>query len=200
VELGPNDLSALLDQGYRDLGDEPDIPRAAVATAFRSGPSGTEVLFIQRATKPTDPWSGQMAFPGGRREPVDPSPEATAAREAMEEVGLILDPSSNVGALGRLDGGRANRRPIIVSAHAWWVEGPRPELTPNHEVADVVWVPLADLADRSRYIDYLYPLSETTFPGIQLDVDDQVVWGLTLRLLSDLFDRLDHPFIIPFEG
>lgn len=200
VDLGPDELKGLLDQGYRDPGDEPDTPRASVAAIFRAGQSGTEVLFIQRATKPTDPWSGQMAFPGGRWEPSDASPAATAARETVEEVGLSIDPQRCIGALGRLDGGRANNRRIIVSTHAWWLDGPRPELTPNYEVADVVWVPLADLADRARYIDYVYPLSEMTFPGIQLDIDSQVVWGLTLRLLSDLFDRLDHPFIIPFEN
>ncbi len=196
------DLRSILDQNYEASTHSPAAPRAAVAAIFRPGedPSGSELLFIQRATKPTDPWSGQMAFPGGRTEDRDHSPQATAMRETMEEIGLELAPSSYVGSLHELDGGRANGRHIIVSAHAYWLDGPRPAVNPNHEVADVVWVPLTELADTGRYIDYHYPLSGADFPGIQLDRDDQVIWGLTLRLLSDLFNRLSRPFIIPYDG
>ncbi|MGH1491766.1 MAG: NUDIX hydrolase [Acidimicrobiales bacterium] len=195
-------LQRILDQSYTETDDGTATPRAAVASVFRKSDDGkgTELLFIQRATKPTDPWSGQMAFPGGRKEAHDPSPQATAARETSEEVSLGLDPESSVGSLSELDGGRANNRRIIVSAHAFWLPGPRPELEPNHEVAETVWVPLRDLGDPDRYIDYRYPLTDTVFPGIQLDREDQVIWGLTLRLLSDLFDRMKHPFIIDYQG
>ena len=197
-----HDLRSVLDQDYEASTHSPAAPRAAVAAIFRPGDDshGSELLFIQRATKPTDPWSGQMAFPGGRAEDRDHSPQATAMRETMEEIGLHLAPSSYLGSLHELDGGRANGRHIIVSAHAYWLDGPRPAVNPNHEVADVVWVPLTELGDAGRYIDYHYPLAGTDFPGIQLDRDDQVIWGLTLRLLSDLFNRLSRPFIIPYEG
>ncbi len=191
-----HELQPTLDQDYRP--DEAETaPRAAVAAVFRPlGPGGgSELLFIQRATKSTDPWSGQMAFPGGREEPSDPSPRHTAMRETEEEVGLDLSGARFLGTLSELDGGRANNRRVIVSAHAWWWDGPRPELRPNYEVADVIWVPLSDLVDRNRHIDYRYPLSGMLFPGIQLDQPDQVIWGLTLRFLGDLFDRLDHPFV-----
>lgn len=195
--VGWRDLRSLLDQDYRP--DEADAaPRAAVAAVFRSAEEGggSELLFIQRAIREGDPWSGQMAFPGGRRHPEDSTPEATALRETIEEVGLDLTGALPLGALSELDGGRATNRRVVVSAHAWWLEGPRPGLVPNHEVADTVWVPLDVLADRERYIDYHYPRSGLRFPGIQLDHRDQVIWGLTLRFLGDLFRRLDHPFVI----
>lgn len=193
---GHRDLHRVLDQDY-----QPDrsqaVPRAAVAAVFRPAddPGTSELLFIQRATKASDPWSGQMAFPGGREEAEDPSPRHTAMRETVEEVGLDLSDAAFLGSLSELDGGRANNRRVIVSAHAWWLDGPRPTLTPNYEVADVVWVSLAELADRQRYIEYLYPPSGLHFPGIQLDHQDQVIWGLTLRFLGDLFQRIEHPFI-----
>lgn len=193
-------LTARLDSDHREISGEPHTPRAAVAAVFRGAEDDIELLFIQRATHSSDPWSGQMAFPGGRREDGDRSAMATAARETLEEVGLDLDAARYIGSLSDLDGGRANNRRIIVSAHAYWLDGPRPDLRPNYEVADVVWVPLSHLADRDRYIEYEYPLTETTFPGIRLDGRGQVIWGLTLRLLSDLFARLDHPFIIDYEG
>ena len=200
MSSGALHLRSVLDQDYRPTTDFPSAPRAAVAAIFRSGNSGAEVLFIQRATKASDPWSGQMAFPGGRAEERDASPQATARRETSEEIGLELDPAAYIGSLHELDGGRANGRQIIVSAHGFWLDGPQPQVTLNHEVADVVWVPLTELGDANRYIDYHYPLVGRDFPGIQLDADGQVVWGLTLRLLSDLFDRLGQPFIIPYEG
>lgn len=171
--------------------------RAAVAAVFHPGPEGTEVLFIERAATDTDPWSGQMAFPGGRCEPDDADDSATAARETLEEVGLDLTAAEVLGRLRDVDGGRATNRPITVGAVAYWLDGPRPDLTLNHEVADTVWVPLAHLADPDRHVDYEYPARPGgTWPGVAVGNGRQVVWGLTLRLLGDLFGRLRVPFVI----
>ena len=191
-DLAPEHLLAALDQRPpRPV----DGPRAAVASVFRSGDSGTELLFIQRATKPDDPWSGQMAFPGGRHDPGDVDTFATAERETSEEVGLDLSDATRLGSLDDHDGGRIHNNLRAVSAHGYWLEGDRPSLTNNYEVADSLWVPLAVLADPERHIDYYWPKSESTWPGIQLDHPDQVVWGMTLRFLGNLFGRLELPFI-----
>jgi 8-oxo-dGTP pyrophosphatase MutT (NUDIX family) len=180
--------------------DDSQLPiserRAAVATIFYAGPSDTEMLFIQRAKFDGDPWSGQMAFPGGRVEPEDPDTHATAERETEEEIGLDLGGVRRLGGLADMEGGRATNRLIQVSAHCYWLATPRPSVTPNYEVADIVWVPISDLLDEGRYIDYRYRNGDVPFPGIQLDHPDQVIWGLTLRFLADLFQRLDRPFII----
>src|SRR5262245_41364530 len=65
--------------------------RAAVALVFCAPPGAEpELLFIERARREGDPWSGHMAFPGGRRDPKDTDLAATAARETHEEVGLGL--------------------------------------------------------------------------------------------------------------
>lgn len=172
-------------------------PRAAVAAIFaHRSDSEAELLFIQRAVKEGDPWSGQMAFPGGRHEPSDENSHQTAARETMEEIGLDLGPARPLGSLTDVDGGRATNRSVTVSGHCFWLPEPTPPFVLSGEVADVVWVPLSQLLDPARHIDYLYPRSGMVFPGIQLDHPDQVVWGLTLRFLGDLFARLGHPFII----
>ena len=168
--------------------------RAAVAAVFTAGRTGTELLFIQRATVDGDPWSGQMAFPGGRVEPEDRDTPTTAEREAREELGLDLSPARRLGSLADVEGGQGTRRQITVSAHCYWLDRPGP-LIPNREVADALWVPFDHLLDQGRYIDYLYPPADNRFPGIQLDHPEQVVWGLTLRLLTDLARRLDVPFI-----
>lgn len=198
VAMSADELRARLDTDRRSTPADRSVPRAAVAAIFRAagGAGATELLFIQRAVRPSDPWSGQMAFPGGRAAPADVSELDTAVRETREEVGLDLERAAYLGALTELDGGRATNRRVDVSAHGFWLDGDRPRLTPNYEVADAVWVDLATLSDPSRYIEYLYPPAGVTFPGIQLDRGDQVIWGLTLRFLADLFARLELPFII----
>jgi 8-oxo-dGTP pyrophosphatase MutT (NUDIX family) len=65
--------------------------RAAVALILREGTNGLELLFIRRADHPQDPWSGQMAFPGGRAEPGEEDLKATAVRETAEEIGVDLE-------------------------------------------------------------------------------------------------------------
>jgi len=170
--------------------------RAAVAAVFTAGPTDTELLFIQRATVPGDPWSGQMAFPGGRVEPTDRNLHATATRETAEEIDLDLLGSRHLGDLSQVQGGQTTSRLIDVSGHCYWLEGSPPSLNPNHEVADTLWVPLSDLLDHGRYIDYWYQQAEARFPGIQLNRPEQVIWGLTLRFLADLFQRLERGFII----
>ena len=49
-----------------------------------------EILFIKRASRSGDRWTGHIAFPGGRQDPNDTNDAATSVRETEEEVGLDL--------------------------------------------------------------------------------------------------------------
>ncbi|KAI1309940.1 hypothetical protein EDD11_003955 [Mortierella claussenii] len=62
-----------------------------------------EVLFIERATRKTDRWSGHVALPGGKREEADEDDQETAARETLEEIGLDLSDLAQFRCLGALD-------------------------------------------------------------------------------------------------
>ena len=50
-----------------------------------------EALFIKRAARVGDRWTGHIALPGGKREPADSDDRATSSRETREETGLELD-------------------------------------------------------------------------------------------------------------
>jgi len=186
----------------RDLpsDNQPGDPDAAasVAAVFHAEPDhrGLNLLFIQRAASDNDPWSAQMAFPGGRVQAEDHTTAATAERETMEELGLDLRPATRLGRLPNVDGGRAAGRPLQVASYTYLLNGQRPPLSPNYEVAEAIWLPVNELINPNRYIDYYFPPADSTFPGIQLDKDHQVIWGLTLRILGDLFLRLQHPFLV----
>ena len=57
------------------------VMRAAVAMVVAPDGDDLAALLIERAKHPLDPWSGHMAFPGGRHDATDPSLERTAIRE-----------------------------------------------------------------------------------------------------------------------
>src|SRR5438034_10120766 len=67
---------------------EPGAQPAAVAIILHEGSDGLAAVFIKRAVRPGDLRSGQIAFPGGRRQPADADLLATAHREAREAAAL----------------------------------------------------------------------------------------------------------------
>lgn len=171
------------------------MARASVAAIARSTADDIEFLFIERATKASDPWSGQMAFPGGRLDPGDADSNATAERETREEIDLDLVGADRIGRLDDLEGGKATNRRIIVSAHVYWIGSDDPALTANHEVADTIWVPSRVLLDPESYEDFEFHRAPGQFyPSVRVGPGGKVIWGLTFRLLEDLFDRLGRPF------
>lgn len=162
-------------------------PRAAVAAVLRERARGPEILLIRRAEHPEDPWSGHMAFPGGRHDPTDPSLEHTAVRETAEEVGLDLEVHGQL--IARLDDVPTHKTGLVVRPFVWEL-ATAPGLVPNHEVAEVHWVDLASLARGER--DTTYELEWKgqlhAFPAYR--VEDRVVWGLTYRMLQILLSHL----------
>ena len=176
--------------------------QAAVALVLRGGGAGPEILFIERAEHPEDPWSGHMAFPGGRVDPGDPSPRSAAERETAEEVGLDLAQAEVLGRLDDLEGRHAGRPAgLVISAFVYHVADP-PRLRPNQEVREALWVPVRQVLDPARHVDFRfprYPRSMPAFPGIVVgDPERHVVWGLTYRFLERFFEIVGRP--LPRRG
>ncbi len=169
----------------------PQGRRAAVAAVLRSGTAGLDLLFILRAKHPRDPWSGQMAWPGGRIDPGDANPLAAAVREAREEVALDLERDGEL--LGQLSEVRTHLRhgpgPLSVVPFLFRLRG-EPRLVPNSEVQEVLWVPVEFFRDRAHRGRLLglgrgVPLAMPCYR-----YNGRVIWGLTLRMLEELLHVL----------
>lgn len=176
--------------------------QAAVALILREVEDRVEILFIRRAEKSGDPWSGQMAFPGGHRDPCDADLKAAAMRETQEEIGLDLSSAHYLGALEGRQGGIAGR-PIglWIAPHVFELAS-APVLRLNHEVDEVVWAPLGQLAGselhdtETRAVAGVAPLA---FNGYRL-AGGQFVWGLTCRMVQVLLQTLDPRWQPPFPA
>ena len=167
--------------------DAPSARRAAVAILIRLGANDEpEIFFIQRAIYESDPWSGQIAFPGGREEPGDSSLEYTAARETFEETEFDL--GSDATMIGVLDDLRPRtvRLPDVVVRPFVFLMPDPPEPAPSHEVADSFWVPLSVLFDRSVWRDTTVTAGGMEMSRFAFHHQGYVVWGMTERVLSGL--------------
>ena len=174
---------------------EPKVARASVALVLAPADEGVELLLIRRATRDNDPWSGHIAFPGGRRDPSDPDPIATAIRETREEVGIDL--VTDAEPIGRLDELRAiaRQRPLdlVISPIVFSLRRPVTLALSAREVTGAVWVPLAFLASgdaRSTHRRTLDGVS-SDFPALRYG--DYTIWGLTHRILDGFLTIVGAP-------
>ncbi len=164
------------------------LTRASVALIYRRTKDGrVELLFIQRARREGDPWSGDMAFPGGRMQPEDATPRAAAERETLEETGVDLMRHGRFQArLSDLITRHHSRwRPMVVTPYVYEWQGTQP-VTLNHEVERVVWVPLDYLAAKENQsrLPWRTPIGTLKFPCCRYQ--DYCIWGLSYSMLQEL--------------
>ncbi|HQU33915.1 MAG TPA: CoA pyrophosphatase [Thermoanaerobaculaceae bacterium] len=158
---------------------------AAVAAVLRETGGAVELLFIVRAEHPRDPWSGHVAFPGGRVDPTDADALATAVRETSEE--LALDLERDAALLGALPAVRTHLQhgpgPLWVAPFVFQLLV-APGLVPNEEVQEALWVPLEFLADAGNRGRFLWdgPIPSIQMPCVRYD--GRLIWGLTLRIVD----------------
>jgi 8-oxo-dGTP pyrophosphatase MutT (NUDIX family) len=173
---------------YR-VAEQDGVSRAAVAAIMRDWQDGAELLFIERTEHPEDPWSGHMAFPGGRVDDGDDGPVAAAIRETREELALELAGEGEL--IGRLSDvpavGRGRPLPLVIEPYVFRIHGD-PELVPNHEVSGVVWVPMSFLTDRSNRstMDWKHGGGEVKLPCYRYD--RYLIWGLTFGMVDELVE------------
>jgi 8-oxo-dGTP pyrophosphatase MutT (NUDIX family) len=160
---------------------------AAVAILLADGAEGggLEVLFIHRAERAGDTWSGQIAFPGGRRDPGDPDLLATAIRETREEIGVDLAAAERLGVLDDMHPRTPVLPPIAVRPFVFGLVE-RPPIALSAEVQDAFWVSFRSLAAAGarREVTIEHRGAPHTLPAYVLG--NRTIWGMTERILTPL--------------
>ena len=175
--------------GHDDPCAEHEIT-AAVCVVLGGPDAAPALCLIKRSERPDDPWSGQMALPGGRVARTDASARAAGVRETVEEVGLDLTRYRHLGALPPMPITRRGRphlgwlQPFV---HLCSPELPALRRRPS-EVAAAMWIPVEHLTDAAHRTSVEIADGERrlVFPGIAYNGD--VIWGLTYRVLGALFE------------
>jgi len=159
-----------------------ELRRASVAVIFKEA-EAPSVLLIRRADRAGDPWSGQIAFPGGKSQEGESTAEETAIREAREEMGLDLRRDADF--LGYFKSFRTHTGTLDVIPVVFLVRK-GVEVHPNEEVSTYRWVKLEELmAEKSRSTIKIESGGQIR-EAPALVVDGFTVWGLTHRVISSL--------------
>ena len=123
------------------------VREAAVALLIRPGEE-LELLLIKRAEHETDPWSGHVALPGGRRDDADEDLLRTAMRETREEVGVPLSTDGQlIGRLDEVSPRHPRLPPIIIAPFIFAVPLDTTPIIDSREVEAAIWVPFSALRD-----------------------------------------------------
>jgi 8-oxo-dGTP pyrophosphatase MutT (NUDIX family) len=154
--------------------------RSAVLVLFGDGPSGPDLLFIQRS-EGLRRHAGQPAFPGGAIEDTDDGPMAAALREATEETGLDPAGVDVLCALPELFITRSQFR--VTPVLGWWREPCAVRPVDVDEVDAVERVPVADLADPRHRLSLKHPSGRT---GPAFRIGSMLIWGFTALLVDRL--------------
>jgi 8-oxo-dGTP pyrophosphatase MutT (NUDIX family) len=174
-------------KGKLTPGEPPEPPgeaTASVAIAL-SGPS-LKTLMIKRAEREGDPWSGQVAFPGGRRERQDRSLLETATRETKEEVGIDLRRSAVY--LGHLGAFRTHTGTMLVVPCAFSMRM-QERVEPNAEVFSYRWIPVEVFLRQNSRSTYTLKRGGDKIEFPAYVYQDYVIWGLSYRMISALLGR-----------
>ncbi len=159
---------------------------AAVLVPLVSHAGAMTVIFTRRARHLAD-HAGQISFPGGRVEPGDRDPAATALREAEEEIGLAADRVEVLGCLGYFD----TTTGFSVAPVGGLVAPPLALTRDAFEVAEVFEVPLSFLLDPKNRRRELRRRRGRTREVWVFDYRGHSIWGATARMVVELCEVLD---------
>lgn len=187
--IGVNDLAERLRVRLRDrvpARAPAGLRPAAVLIPLLVEPDGNSLVLTRRAeTLRRQP--GDISFPGGAIDPEDETPLAAALRESREEVGLE---SSAVTLLGQMDE-RGTVTGFRITPFVGAILGPY-EFAPNHEVGELLKVPLGALCDPKAL-----SIEKRLFQGRMRDVyhyryGEHDIWGITGQLVRDFLELIQE--------
>lgn len=165
--------------------DQVNQAQAAVLMAFTDDPAQPELILTRRAAHLSS-HAGEVAFPGGKRDPGDSSLLVTALRESHEEIAL---PAADVDVLGAM--------PLSLSKMGLQVVPfvgiipPRIDLRPSADEIDCIFrVPLPFFLEPQPLT-----FTEREYQGIHyripcFDFEGHIIWGLTAFFITDFLNRV----------
>jgi 8-oxo-dGTP pyrophosphatase MutT (NUDIX family) len=157
---------------------------AAVALLLRVVNQRLEALFVKRVERPTDPWSGQIALPGGKREAEDESLRQTVIRETLEETGIDLLHGCRI--LGVLETTKSGVKPEIRVLPVVVLLEHQPSINLSRkELEWFAWIPVKELIDHEGTVKFSFG----EFPAYV--VGNNAIWGMTYRIAENLLRILE---------
>jgi len=143
-------------------------------------------VILTKRTEKLRNHSGQVAFPGGRIDPTDPTPEFAALRETVEEIGLDADHIEVVGRMPDYVAGSGYRIAPVLG-----IVRPGFHLTINpHEVDTTFEVPLRFLMDPANHHQGSRVWGDREWFYYDMPYGGQRIWGVTAGIIRTLYERL----------
>ncbi|MDH5390649.1 MAG: CoA pyrophosphatase [Candidatus Bathyarchaeota archaeon] len=158
---------------------------AAVALLLKPADKDLKILFVKRAENLADPWSGQMALPGGKRDATDQSLKQTVVRETLEETNInLLD---RCRFLGVMETQTSTPRPEMKIVPFVVLLEHEPSIKLNEELERFVWISPEELVRHRGTVKFSFG----EFPAYV--VGNIIIWGLTYRILEIFVHILEYP-------
>ena len=151
---------------------------AAVVVLLKRKDKKIHVLFVNRAEKSSDPWSGQTGLPGGKRSPEDKDNMETVIRETLEETSINLRKECQF--LGVMEPFRSTQKTEMRILPFFFIQNKDQIIKLNEELTGFFWVPLEELVNQKGTIKY----NSMEYPCYL--IQNRVIWGLTYRIISKL--------------
>jgi 8-oxo-dGTP pyrophosphatase MutT (NUDIX family) len=180
-ELSDKTAIEQLSNRLRPLSDEQEA-NAAVAMILRVENNDFSILFVKRVENVSDPWSGQIGLPGGKREPEDKNLRQNVIRETLEETGIDLLSSRFLGLLPALRS--TPIRELRILPFVILLEN-KPIIKLNRkELEAFIWIPFQQILTSKNTVR----INSREVPAYV--IGKTVIWGLTYRILESFIQIL----------
>ena len=204
VELAPADrrfsladvrdrLAMLPAPRASDLHTPASRPAAVLVPLFEDGGEAHLILTKRPQTMPSH--RGEIAFPGGKQDPGDPTMVAAALRETHEEIGL---PPSAIEVIAELDSLSTVASQFTITPFVGLLAAP-PQLRPDPREVDLAFaIAISELLDPGVYREESWELWGAWRPMAFFELPGETVWGATARILANFLrfltaDRVAGP-------
>jgi 8-oxo-dGTP pyrophosphatase MutT (NUDIX family) len=180
-----------LSETLKPISEEQDA-EAAVALILKPKNDDIKILLVKRVENPADPWSGQVALPGGKRDAKDQNLKKTVVRETLEETNInLLRRCQFLGVMTALS---SRQRPemkilpfVVLLEH-------EPLIKLNEKELEIfVWVSPKELDQHKGAANFSFG----EFPAYI--VGNSIILGLTYRILENFIHTLKHSKVFDYE-